>query len=174
MSPELDQQLFDKFGKYFPQYENEFNFEIFDGWYYLIYYLLEGMTRQLRYAEKNLINTENSFNDGKKIHFFNKETNSPDSRPYTKKEVGDAQVKYNEALSKIPHIEQIKEKYGTLRIYVSNSNPEIESLISYAEGMSQHTCQECGNIGKLRGTNWLRVLCNTHAELLGYTKPLDQ
>ena len=65
-------------------------------------------------------------------------------------------------------IMQIKEKYGTLRIYIgysSDSYPsdKIYNLIGMAEKQSAVTCEACGAPGKLRGKGWLYTSCDLHA-----------
>lgn len=61
----------------------------------------------------------------------------------------------------IPQVEavQVKEKYGTLRFYVNQSNDTINNWISFAETMSSVTCEECGNPGTQTGTSWIKTLC---------------
>ena len=49
---------------------------------------------------------------------------------------------------------QIKEKYGTLRIYTSFGNDELFRMIDEAERESEHVCEFCGsreNIGETQG-----------------------
>jgi len=56
---------------------------------------------------------------------------------------------------------QVKEKYGTLRFYMSGETEEIEKIINKAEAKSAKTCEICGKKGKSReyGT-WLSTLCD--------------
>lgn len=56
-------------------------------------------------------------------------------------------------------VEQVKEKFGGLRFYVSWGTPEIWGLIEEAEAESFKVCEECGKEGKLTGKRWLRTLC---------------
>jgi len=60
-------------------------------------------------------------------------------------------------------VTQVKEKFGGLRFYTQACNSRIHSLISLAERVSYHTCEECGKYGSLRGQGWLYVSCNEHA-----------
>jgi hypothetical protein len=57
---------------------------------------------------------------------------------------------------------QIKEKFGTLRVYVDGGNKEIWDIIDQAERQSGLTCEECGttegNITTKGG--WIRTLCD--------------
>jgi len=58
-------------------------------------------------------------------------------------------------------LEQVKEKYGTLRFYVGSASDEMYELIRKAEGASARTCEECGAEGNNRAwyANWYITLC---------------
>lgn len=62
-----------------------------------------------------------------------------------------------------PRASQVKEKYGTLRFYMSSANDKMYDMIEDAESKSAVTCEECGQPGELRGGGWLRTLCDVHA-----------
>ena len=56
---------------------------------------------------------------------------------------------------------QIKEKYGTLRYYLSTETDEMSDLILEAEDESEQTCEVCGNPGEMTKDKWwLKVRCN--------------
>lgn len=55
---------------------------------------------------------------------------------------------------------QIKEKYGTLRMYSDGGDDYTDGVISMAEAMSGHTCELCGAPGKLGGVGWLTTRCD--------------
>ena len=55
---------------------------------------------------------------------------------------------------------QVKEKYGTLRFYMSSETDEITDLIRNAEALSSQTCENCGSPAKMRGTRWVEVKCD--------------
>jgi|SRR5215510_3577356 len=58
---------------------------------------------------------------------------------------------------------QVKEKYGTLRFYMSCETEEMSSLIAESEKKSSETCEVCGNPGTLDGvTYWLATHCEEH------------
>ena len=59
-------------------------------------------------------------------------------------------------------INQIKEKFGTLRFYYSGGDEYVSGAVSLAESMSGLTCEECGSIGERRSGGWIRTLCDTH------------
>lgn len=55
---------------------------------------------------------------------------------------------------------QVKEKFGTLRFYMSFSTQEMDKDISEAEDESERTCETCGKPGALRDDlSWLKTLC---------------
>mgnify|MGYP001599407835 CR=1 FL=1 len=47
---------------------------------------------------------------------------------------------------------QVKEKFGTLRFYMTSSIDEIDEHISVAEKLSSTTCENCGEAGIRRGS----------------------
>ena len=61
-------------------------------------------------------------------------------------------------------LKQVKEKYGTLRVYVEGGSDEAMELIDAAERASETTCEVCGRPGSIeciRG--WDKCLCPAHA-----------
>jgi len=61
---------------------------------------------------------------------------------------------------------QVKEKFGGLRVYVSEGNDSIEALIDAASSKAAVTCEDCGKPGQWRTLNkgkfhgWLRTQCD--------------
>lgn len=55
---------------------------------------------------------------------------------------------------------QIKEKYGTLRVYHNGGDEFCQGVIDMAESMSSVTCEDCGVPGKVRDGGWIRTLCD--------------
>lgn len=77
----------------------------------------------------------------------------------------DLSLKIEEILKKNPQnfdmtAIQIKEKYGTLRFYMSGETEEIRDLIREAEADSSQVCENCGAPAKMRGTKWFEVKCD--------------
>lgn len=69
-----------------------------------------------------------------------------------------------------PTIAQIKEKFGTLRIYVDGSNRFLDGMLHTAEAASARMCELCGAPGTRTraGGYWIVTLCPEHFET--YTK----
>ena len=77
----------------------------------------------------------------------------------------DLSLKIEEILNKNPeenemYAVQIKEKYGTLRFYMSCETDEIIDLISDTEALSSQTCESCGAPARMRGFRWVETKCD--------------
>ena len=59
-------------------------------------------------------------------------------------------------------VEQVKEKFGTLRFYYRGGDEYISGLVSMAESMSGVTCDVCGAPGETGGQSWISTRCETH------------
>jgi hypothetical protein len=79
-------------------------------------------------------------------------------------------------------LDQVKEKFGTLRIYYTDysKSPEyISGVFDFAEMMSHTICEKCGKPGSTRhDLSWIQTLCEDHyltalAKKLDYTKLLE-
>lgn len=57
-------------------------------------------------------------------------------------------------------IVQVKEKFGTLRVYCYGNNDRINELIEKAEQKSAITCECYGRIGATQNkSGWIQTLC---------------
>jgi hypothetical protein len=61
-------------------------------------------------------------------------------------------------------VDQVKEKYGTLRFYYSGGDDAIDGMVSMAESMSGVTCEVCGDSGYPSEGGWIVTLCTKHHE----------
>ena len=59
-------------------------------------------------------------------------------------------------------LDQVKEKFGTLRFYYTGGDDVIDGMVRMAESMSAVTCEQCGNPGTTGGQGWITTLCETH------------
>ena len=64
-------------------------------------------------------------------------------------------------------IDQVKEKFGELRVYVERGSDDtweaICDLIHEAEENCENACQRCGKPGQFRNRNgWYYVACEEH------------
>lgn len=60
------------------------------------------------------------------------------------------------------YVEQIKEKYGSLRFYVTSAPTEVHDMIQVAEDKSYSICMHCGKPGRYRDDlSWVLTLCDS-------------
>ena len=57
--------------------------------------------------------------------------------------------------------DQVKEKYGGLRLYFSGGDEYVEGLINMAEAFSYTVCEVCGNKGEPNKGGWISTLCES-------------
>lgn len=61
---------------------------------------------------------------------------------------------------------QVKEKFGTLRFYLSSTPveyaDEADKIVDDAEEKSGVTCEVCGEPGDTYGGSWLQTVCEKH------------
>lgn len=58
---------------------------------------------------------------------------------------------------------QVKEKFGSLRFYMSMETEEMSEAIRKAEEKSEETCMECGAEGEIRvERGWWYCSCESH------------
>ncbi len=120
-----------------------FGFECSDGWFDLIYNLCSDI------KEWYLNNESNHHND---------ETN---------------EIELKKGIPKHFQVQQVKEKFGSLRFYISAAPQAIHDMIHKVENRSYYICEECGkDITKINyGDNnyhsfyrdelsWIRTLCD--------------
>ena len=62
------------------------------------------------------------------------------------------------------YVTQVKEKYGTLRFYMSTETDEMSDAIRFAEAESEVTCEICGKPGRTEGESWLSTVCPEHSK----------
>jgi hypothetical protein len=59
---------------------------------------------------------------------------------------------------------QVKEKFGTLRFYISGGDDIIGGMIWLTEYISARTCEVCGKNGKVMEINgWFACRCEEHS-----------
>lgn len=66
-------------------------------------------------------------------------------------------------------IHQVKEKFGTLRLYYTLPKTvseydriQVFDMVRQAERESAVTCEVCGKPGKLNNGGWVQTLCDEH------------
>lgn len=62
-----------------------------------------------------------------------------------------------------PTIDDVKEKFATLRISLRASDAEALAIIETAEVAADRTCDRCGRPGRIRKNGWMAVRCDACA-----------
>ena len=164
MREELDKKLVEKYPEIFRDRYGDmrttamcWGFECGDGWYNIIDTLCDLLSSEYRYAKEHYDDL---------IEWKNATGIKPWSKkPITDEEIAEAKQKMEEEREKLPIAIQVKEKFGTLRFYVDESNDKCYNYITFAESMSAHICEECGNPGTWYGIGWHQTLCDKHADI---------
>jgi hypothetical protein len=55
--------------------------------------------------------------------------------------------------------DQVKEKFGGLRVYFSGGDDYINGLVRMAESFSYKICEVCGEKGSPNKSGWISTLC---------------
>jgi hypothetical protein len=61
-------------------------------------------------------------------------------------------------------LDQVKEKFGTLRFYYTGGDDVVHGMVRVAEGMSAVTCETCGAPGIRGGDGWIKTSCSLHRD----------
>jgi hypothetical protein len=62
------------------------------------------------------------------------------------------------------YVMQIKEKFGSLRFYITSAPERIHDMISITENKSYYICEKCGKEGKYFYRDklpWIQTLCDS-------------
>jgi organic radical activating enzyme len=144
-----------------------FGFECEIGWYniiekacYVMYSDYAEAKGQLNYVQ-GYIDHFDKYVANKRS--FDKNTSEEDMLKELNNSKETYSKKMEEAKKKLPKVVQVKEKFGTLRLYTDNNNEVSYAITAYAELMSEDICEMCGNAGKTYRMSWHKTLCRQHA-----------
>jgi hypothetical protein len=56
-------------------------------------------------------------------------------------------------------VEQVKEKFGSLRFYVRGGDEYVYGMIRMAEAISAKTCEYCGAKAEITTKGWIKNIC---------------
>ena len=180
MKLELDKLLCEKYPKMMVNRDKSmietcmcWGFECGDGWFNILDQLMGNIQHHIDWKEKqrtsamayNLMAAQAKEGNFDLFDDSMKDLNNPEYKAKRLSEViaGD----FRSVPESIPQVtlDQIKEKFGTLRFYYTGGDDIIDGMVRMAESMSAVTCETCGNPGQQRGGGWIRTLCDHHEEL---------
>jgi len=177
MKQELDQLLCEKYPKLMvnrnkPMIETCmcWGFECGDGWFNILDQLMGNIQHHIDWKDKQrqyAMDYNEMAAQAKAGNFdlFEKRMESVVDHAYKEKKLGEIVAgDFRAVPESIPQVtlDQVKEKFGTLRFYYSGGDEYINGLVSMAESMSGVTCEQCGSPGTTGGQGWITTLCETH------------
>ena len=71
-----------------------------------------------------------------------------------------ADLRFRDDKIQIPEVALVKEKFGTMRVFMGHTDAYVNGLVAMAESMSAHICEECGEKGVLHTKAWYKVRCH--------------
>jgi hypothetical protein len=181
MSPEKDAYLCEKYPKLFVERNMPMSqtcmcwgFEVGDGWFHILDKTCGLIQSHIDWNRKNRTNALKYNRALKKAlsgdvtalekHYSGKHLSTDWASTRAKEDLKEGKMReVSEVCSQVV-VQQVKEKFGTLRFYYSGGDEYISGIVSMAEAMTEVTCEECGAPGKSNGGGWIRVTCEEHAK----------
>jgi hypothetical protein len=179
MKQELDKLLCEKYPKMMVNRNKNmqetcmcWGFECGDGWFNILDQLMGSIQHHIDWKEKQrawAIKYNEMATQAKAGNFdlFEEDMKALPNDHYKEKRLAEIVAgDFREVPESIPQVtlDQVKEKFGTLRFYYSGGDDYISGMVSLAESMSGVTCEGCGNIGERRGGGWVHTYCGTCEE----------
>ena len=174
MKLELDKLLCEKYPKMMvnrhkPMMETCmcWGFECGDGWFNILDQLMGNIQHHIDWKEKqrqSAIDYNEMAKAAKEGNFelFEKANDYIQDKEYKQKRLAETIAgDFRQVPQSIPQVtlDQVKEKFGTLRFYYSGGDDEISGMVRMAESMSGVTCEECSAPAKTHGPGWIRTIC---------------
>jgi hypothetical protein len=174
MKLELDKLLCEKYPKMMVNRTKNmqetamcWGFDCGDGWYNILDQLMGNIQHHIDWKEKqrNWAIDHNAMvaqcREGI-FDLFEKSMETVTNQEYKEKRLEEILANgFREVPELIPQVtlDQVKEKFGTLRFYYTGGDDYISGMVSLAESMTGVTCESCGNIGERRGGGWVHTYC---------------
>jgi hypothetical protein len=174
MKQELDKLLCEKYPKMMVNRNKDmmetcmcWGFECGDGWFNILDQLMGSIQHHIDWKEKQrnwAIKYNEMATQAKAGNFelFEEDMKALPNDEYKEKRLAEIIAgDFREVPESIPQVtlDQVKEKFGTLRFYYSGGDDYISGMVSLAESLTGVTCESCGNVGERRGGGWVHTYC---------------
>ena len=190
MKQELDKLLCEKYPKMMVNRNKNmqetcmcWGFECGDGWFNILNQLMSQIQHHIDWKEKQragAIKYNEMAAQAKAGNFdlFEETMKALPNDEYKEKRLAEIVAgDFRPVPESIPQVtlDQVKEKFGTLRFYYQGGDDYISGMVSLAESMTAVTCENCGNPGSCRGGGWVHTYCTPCEEARELArKKLDQ
>jgi hypothetical protein len=174
MKQELDKLLCEKYPKMMVNRNKDmketcmcWGFECGNGWFNILDQLMGNIQHHIDWKEKQRIGAI-KYNEmatqakAGNFELFEEDMKALPNDEYKEKRLAEIVAgDFRQVPESIPQVtlDQVKEKFGTLRFYYSGGDDYISGMVSLAESMTGVTCESCGNIGERRGGGWVHTYC---------------
>jgi len=174
MKQELDKLLCERYPKMMVNRNKDmqetcmcWGFECGDGWFNILDQLMGSIQHHIDWKEKQRkwaidYNAMAAQCKAGNFELFEETMKALPNDEYKEKRLAEIVAgDFREVPESIPQVtlDQVKEKFGTLRFYYSGGDDYIEGMVRLAEGMTEVTCESCGNVGERRGGGWVHTYC---------------
>ena len=174
MKKELDELLRKKYPKMMVNRNKNmqetamcWGFDCGDGWFNILNQLMGNIQHHIDWKEKQrkwAIDYNEMAAQAKAGNFdlFEETTKAQPNDEYKEKRLAEIVAgDFREVPKSIPQVtlDQVKEKFGTLRFYYSGGDDYISGMVTLAESMSGVTCEECSAPAETHGKGWVRTIC---------------
>ena len=174
MKQELDKLLCEKYPKMMVNRNKNmqetcmcWGFECGDGWFNILDQLMGNIQHHIDWKEKQRkwameYNEMAAQCKAGNFELFEETMKALPNDEYKEKRLAEIVAgDFRQVPKSIPQVtlDQVKEKFGTLRFYYTGGDDYISGMVSLAESMTGVTCESCGNIGESRGGGWIHTYC---------------
>ena len=182
MKQELDEMLCEKYPKIMVNRNKDmketcmcWGFECGNGWFQILNQLMGNIQNHIDWKVKqhevaikfNEMTTQLKAGDSTLFDEEYKDMINQEYKEKRKQELIDRTLQEVPGLVPQVTLDQVKEKFGTLRFYYSGGDDTIRGMVRMAESMSSVTCEECGKPGTSTSGGWIKTVCAEHAEKTG-------
>jgi len=174
MKQELDKLLCERYPKMMVNRNKDmketcmcWGFECGDGWFNILDQLMGDIQHHIDWKEKQRkwamdYNEMAAQAKAGNFELFEEANKSLTDEEYKNEKLAEIVAgDFRQVPDSIPQVtlDQVKEKFGTLRFYYSGGDDYISGMVTLAESMSGVICEECGNVGERRGGGWVHTYC---------------
>ena len=179
MKQELDKLLCERYPKMMVNRNKDmkettmcWGFECGDGWFNILDQLMSNIQHHIdwKLRQRQVATDYNAMASQAKagnFDLFEASMKDLTDQEYKEKRLGEIVAgDFRQVPASIPQVtlDQVKEKFGTLRFYYTGGDDEISGMVRMADSMSGVTCEECGNPGQSRGGGWIYTACDAHTK----------